>query len=197
MAGRSITPSPMMVCLLPPWPTFSLVVWPQASKKCCFDPWVKKIPWRRAWQPTPVFLSGESHRQRSLAGYSPWGHKDWDMTKQRIFSLSIWFSDGSRDCPGVWVHICIWVSRALLVEKKLLEAYVLLALITGSEVRENVLASQWEHYFSFVFHSWLLSFQRKLWRVKDLLTWIGFSLEYPSKAIIWVWSGIHKIYSSG
>ena len=36
-----------------------------------FDPWVVKIPWRRAWQPTPVFLPGESHGQRSLAGYSP------------------------------------------------------------------------------------------------------------------------------
>ena len=38
-----------------------------------FDPWVGKIPWRRAWQPTPVFLPGESHGQRSLAGYSPEG----------------------------------------------------------------------------------------------------------------------------
>ena len=36
-------------------------------------PWVQKIPWRRKLQPTPVFLSGKSHRQRSLAGYSPWG----------------------------------------------------------------------------------------------------------------------------
>ena len=35
-----------------------------------FDPWVGKIPWRRAWQPTPVFLPGESHGERSLAGYS-------------------------------------------------------------------------------------------------------------------------------
>ena len=34
-----------------------------------FDPWVRKIPWRRAWQPTPVFLPGESHGQRSLMGY--------------------------------------------------------------------------------------------------------------------------------
>ena len=46
-----------------------------------FDPWVGKIPWKRSWQPTPVFLPGESHGQRSLAGYSPWGHKrvwhDW------------------------------------------------------------------------------------------------------------------------
>ena len=40
-----------------------------------FDPWVRKIPWRRQWQPTPVFLPGESHGQRSLADYSPWGPK--------------------------------------------------------------------------------------------------------------------------
>ena len=40
-----------------------------------FDPWVRKIPWRRKWQPTPVFLSGKLHEQRSLAGYSLWCHK--------------------------------------------------------------------------------------------------------------------------
>ena len=40
-----------------------------------FNPWVGKIPWRREWQPTPVFLPGKPHRQRNLAGYSPWGHK--------------------------------------------------------------------------------------------------------------------------
>ena len=44
------------------------------SRRCKrhkFYPWVRKIPWRRAWQPTPVFLPGESHGERSLAGYSP------------------------------------------------------------------------------------------------------------------------------
>ena len=49
-------------------------------RRCGFNPWVGKIPWRRKWQPTPVFLPGIFHRQRSLAGYSPWGHKvgyDW------------------------------------------------------------------------------------------------------------------------
>ena len=40
-----------------------------------FSPWVGKIPWRRAWQPTQGFLPGEFHRQRSLAGYSPWGRR--------------------------------------------------------------------------------------------------------------------------
>ena len=41
-----------------------------------------KIPWRRKWQPTPVFLAGKSHGGRSLVGYSPWGHKESDMTEQ-------------------------------------------------------------------------------------------------------------------
>ena len=46
-----------------------------------FDPWVGKIPWGRKWQPTSVFLSEESHGQRSLVGYSPWGSKELDMTE--------------------------------------------------------------------------------------------------------------------
>ena len=45
-----------------------------------FDPWVGKIPWRKKWQPTPVFVPGESRSQRSLVGYSPWGHKELDTT---------------------------------------------------------------------------------------------------------------------
>ena len=45
-----------------------------------FDPWVERIPWRRIWQPTPVVLLGESHGEKSLAGYSPWGRKEPDMT---------------------------------------------------------------------------------------------------------------------
>ena len=49
-------------------------------KRRGFDPWVGKVPWRRSWQPTAVFLLGESHRRRSLAGYSPWGHKESDRT---------------------------------------------------------------------------------------------------------------------
>ena len=51
------------------------------------DPWVGKIPWRRDWQPTPVFLPRESHGQRSLVGYSPQGHKELDTTEQLHFHL--------------------------------------------------------------------------------------------------------------
>jgi len=50
-------------------------------RRCQFSPWVGKIPWRRKWQPTPVFLPGKSHGQRSLAGYSPWGCKELDMSE--------------------------------------------------------------------------------------------------------------------
>ena len=49
-------------------------------KRRGFNPWVGKIPWRRAWQPTPVFLPGECHGQRSLAGYSPQCRKEFDAT---------------------------------------------------------------------------------------------------------------------
>ena len=46
-------------------------------------PRVGKIPWGRVWQPSSIFLPGESRGQRSLAGYSPWGHKELDTTEQR------------------------------------------------------------------------------------------------------------------
>ena len=48
-----------------------------------------KMPWRREWLPTPVFLPGEFHGQKSLAGYSPWGHKQLDMTEGLTLSLSL------------------------------------------------------------------------------------------------------------
>ena len=50
-----------------------------------FQPWVGKIPWRRKWQSIPVLLPGKFHGQRSLVGYSLWGHKESDMTEQLHF----------------------------------------------------------------------------------------------------------------
>ena len=46
------------------------------------NPWVGKIPWKRKWQPTPVFLAGKSHGQRNMTCCSPWGHKESDTTEQ-------------------------------------------------------------------------------------------------------------------
>ena len=54
----------------------------QCRRRLELNPWVGKIPWRRAWQPTPVYLPGESHGQRSLEGYSPWGHKESDISSE-------------------------------------------------------------------------------------------------------------------
>ena len=70
---------------------FRLPRWLSGKESTCqcrrhrFDPWVGKIPWRRKWQPTPVFLPGESHGQRSLVGYSPWGCKGSNTTLRGHF----------------------------------------------------------------------------------------------------------------
>ena len=52
-----------------------------AMQETWFSPWVGKIPWSRKWQPTPVFLPGKFHGQKSLAGYSPWGRRESDTTE--------------------------------------------------------------------------------------------------------------------
>ena len=52
----------------------------QEMQECVFDPSVVKIPWKTKYLPTPVFVSRESPGQRSLVGYSPWGHKESDMS---------------------------------------------------------------------------------------------------------------------
>ena len=53
----------------------------QTRRRCGFNLWVRKIPRRTIWQPTPVFLPGKSHGRRSLAGYSPWDCKESDTTE--------------------------------------------------------------------------------------------------------------------
>ena len=54
------------------------------------ETWVRSLgradPWRRKWQPTPVLLPGKAHGWRSLVGYSPWGHKESDMTERLHFT---------------------------------------------------------------------------------------------------------------
>ena len=82
---------------LPCWLT-----WQRICLQCRrpgFNPWVRKISWRREWLPTPVFLPGESHGQRSLLGYSPWGHKESDMMKKPHFHFH--FFHHRYNCPDV------------------------------------------------------------------------------------------------
>ena len=63
------------------------------GKRYWFDLWVGEIPWRRKWQPTPVFLPGKFHGQRSLAGHSPWGRRGSDTTEcshtNKVFSVCL------------------------------------------------------------------------------------------------------------
>ena len=58
-----------------------------------FNPWVRKIPWRRAWQPTPVLLPVKSYGQRSLVSYSPWGSKELD-TMEVTWHAQWWLCHG-------------------------------------------------------------------------------------------------------
>ena len=75
-----------------------------------FDFWVGKIPWRRKWQPTPVFLPGKFHGQRSLAGYSSWGCKESDMTEHACLhgrGSTFWLFLGQYlwyECLELWVR---------------------------------------------------------------------------------------------
>ena len=64
-----------------------------------FDHWVRKIPWRRKWQPTPVFLPRESHRQRSLVCYSPWGGKGSGTTERLHLHFHCNFLKEDRPLP--------------------------------------------------------------------------------------------------
>ena len=109
--------------------------WLRQSRICLqcrglgFNLWVRKIPWRREWLPTPVFLPGEFHGQRNLMGYSPWGYKESDTTERlkllplqapshsfpQFLSLAlsippvqtdmgfIWFG---RSFSSLWIQMC-------------------------------------------------------------------------------------------
>ena len=68
-------------------------------KRHRFDFWVRKIPWRRAWQGLPVVLPGESHGQRSLVGYNPWGCKESDTTERLHFTFFLLHTGLS---PHLW-----------------------------------------------------------------------------------------------
>ena len=75
-----LLPTAAVTLYLPPHPT-GLPRWCSGKESACpsrrhgFDPWVRKFPWRRKWQPTSVFLPENSHVQRSLANCSAWGHR--------------------------------------------------------------------------------------------------------------------------
>ena len=89
-------------------------------RRCRFDPWVRKIPWRSKWQSTPVFLLRESQGQRSPVGYSLWDHKDLDTTERLSIAPSGWtgvlveqweIGKLKKHQTALWKRRPIWFSR--------------------------------------------------------------------------------------
>ena len=64
--------------------------------------WVRKIPWRRKWQPTPVFLPGKFHGQRSLAGYSSWNHRELDIADNVYMLISLFIFSLELRCQSLF-----------------------------------------------------------------------------------------------
>ena len=79
-------------------------------KRCRLNPWVGKIPWTRKWLHTAVFLPGKPHGQRSLEGYSPWSHKELDMSErlraQTAHNKTIW-SQSKRKPKSIYLCLCV------------------------------------------------------------------------------------------
>ena len=89
-----------------------------------FNQWIGKIPWRREWKPTPVFLPGKSHAQRSQVGYSPWGLKESDMTEWLILNPANRSFMNSGQClspvikhPQRTVHNWGWIPERMLLRE--------------------------------------------------------------------------------
>ena len=71
----------------------------------CFIDCAKAFDWGRKWQPTPVLLPRESHGQRSVVGYSPWGHKESDTTEhKRHKPLTVWTTTNFGTCFGKFLR---------------------------------------------------------------------------------------------
>ena len=100
-----------------PW-GFQVAQWlknpPRQCRRCGFDPWIRKISWRRKWQLTPVFLPGESHGQRSQGDYSPGDCKESNRSKwleqqysrmRNVLELAYTSSQGGSLCISFQSHV--------------------------------------------------------------------------------------------
>ena len=77
-------------------------------KRCGFDPWVRKIPWSRKWQPTPVFLPGKFQVLKSLAGYSPWDVTESDTLRKHLPYIGFLFHLCQKSFRSVYA-VYFWV----------------------------------------------------------------------------------------
>ena len=75
-----------------------------------YNPWVREIPWRRKWQPTPAIMTGESHGQKSLVGCSPLGCKESNMTEWQTHRYALYSELFLHVFVCVCVYVCVWWS---------------------------------------------------------------------------------------
>jgi len=131
-------------------------------KRHGFDPWVGKIPWRRKWQPTLVFLYGKSHGRRSLVGYRPWGSKDSDMIecltrttpslKNNTSSLNLCFSQTLLYCHNYAQQITFSLYGQTSEKDSLISQspIIYLLLMTQSLQFASLLSVPFIHNFQFL-----------------------------------------------
>ena len=117
------------------------------------ETWVQSLgwedPWRREWQPTPVFLSGESHGQRSLVGYSPWGPKESDTTE---VTYLCWHGALGLFTTAAALFFFFWACKnALLLTHMKLGVTTWFALVSGAwtEVMDIILRESCESQYMF------------------------------------------------
>ena len=126
-----------------------------------FNPQVKNIPWRRKWQPTPVFLPGEFHGQRSLVVYSAWGCKELDTTEWLTLSLSQPSGSNARWqwIHSMWHHIHNFKTRTAVLHIALGE-YIYntsVKICTYSNIRRSVTFQESEAETGWQRNIWVLS----------------------------------------
>ena len=103
-------------------------------KRLWFDPWLGKIPWRRKWQPTPVFLPEKSHGQIDASGgHSPWGYKESDTRLKRL----------SIQCPKQKPFYVFKTESNLPLEVKCLENFGGINILATMTPQENI---EWSHF---------------------------------------------------
>ena len=95
-----------------PYTSIGLPWWLSGNKSACqcrrlsFNLWVRKVSWRRKWQPTPVFLPGRYHGQRSLGAYSPWGYERvWHDLEGNGTSLQYSCLENPMDGGAWWAAV--------------------------------------------------------------------------------------------
>ena len=90
-----------------------------AIQETGFDPWLRKIPQRKKWQLTPIFLPGEVHGQRSLVGFSPWGRKELDTTEQlaHIYHSQIFYIEYRFDFLNLFLTFFFFPLKKFLSKK--------------------------------------------------------------------------------